>query len=48
MGCGCKANQQNQQTAQQIQEAEAQKLKAAQDIQTTIKKTVEKYYYNGQ
>lgn len=48
MGCGCKSNQQDQkQTAQQIQQIEAQKLQANESIKTAIKKTVEKYYYNG-
>lgn len=48
MGCGCKSNQQDQkQTAQQIQQIEAQKLQANESIKTAIKKTVEKYYYNA-
>lgn len=47
MGCGCKSNQQAQPTAQQLQEIEAQKLQANENIKTAIKKTVEKYYYKG-
>lgn len=51
MACGCKNNQNsnNQQTsAQKIQEVSKQTLDVSANIKETIQKTVQKYYNNNQ
>lgn len=48
MGCGCKnkdnQTQQTQQTQQQVQQAQQQIQTIKEDVKTSIKKTIEKYY----